>query len=182
MRPSRKLRAYWTACEDISAAEAFTILRELPDVGARLVDSAQAGGARLDLFRETLETLSQVPTVLFVEDLHWADDGSIDFVRYAGRRIEDLPLLLVISSRNEEQSARGRIVRAAGDLPPSSRSRFDLDRLSSVAVGQLAAAQGQIGSQIHEVTNGNPLLVTELLANSGARLSGALATGGSRAG
>jgi len=163
------IRTIWTACEDISSAEAFTVLRELPDISGSLIDTATGGGSRLALFRDTLDQLVQVPTVLFIEDLHWADDGSIDFIRYAGRRIEELPLLVVISSRNDEQVARGRLVRAAGDLAPSARSRFDLDRLSSVAVGQLAAAQGQIGSRVHQVTDGNPLLVTELLANSGSR-------------
>ena len=168
-RLNGRLRSYWTACEDINSPEALTILRELPEVSAAALDTGADGGSRLTLFREALSGLSDVPTVVFIEDLHWADDGSIDFIRYAGRRIEDLPLLLVISSRNEEQGARSRIVRAAGDLPPSSRSRWDLDRLSSVAVGQLAAAQGQIGSRIHMVTDGNPLLVSELLANSGIR-------------
>ncbi len=168
-RTDAVLRPVWTACEDVSSPEALTVLRELPEIDGDLLNNAHDGGSRLSLFRDTLERLSQTPTILFVEDLHWADDGSIDFIRYAGRRIEGLPLLLVISSRNEEQSARSRIVRAAGDLPPSSRCRFDLDRLSSMAVGQLAAAQGKIGSSIHEMTDGNPLLVTELLANSGSR-------------
>lgn len=164
-----RLRAFWTACEDISSAEALTILRELPESCVGNIGSVSKGGERIDLFREVLDNLAQVPSVLFVEDLHWADDGSIDFLRYAGRRIEDLPLLIVISSRNEEQTARSRIVRTSGDLSPSARCRFDLVGLSSEAVGRLAAAQGQLGSKVHEVTNGNPLLVTELLANSGAR-------------
>lgn len=49
------------------------------------------------------------------------------------------------------------------------RHRFDLDRLSPIAVGKLAAARGLIGSAIHQATGGNPLLVTELLAADGKR-------------
>jgi DNA-binding CsgD family transcriptional regulator/tetratricopeptide (TPR) repeat protein len=49
------------------------------------------------------------------------------------------------------------------------RRRFNLDRLSPVAVGALAATHGLIGSSIHEITGGNPLLVTEILAAGGKR-------------
>lgn len=163
------LRPLWTAFEDVSSPEALTILRDLPEIADDLLDNDDDDSSRIGLFREALARLCKVPTILFVEDLHWADDSSIDFIRYVGRRIDVLPLLLVISSRNEEQQARSRLARTAGDLPPCSRVRIELDHLSSTAVGQLAAAQGQIGSKIHLATNGNPLLVTELLANSGTR-------------
>ena len=123
------------------------------------------------VFGALLEQLVQDsrPRVLVIEDLHWADDGSIDLIRYLGRRIADRPLLIVISSRNEDQGARGRLSRAAGDLPAGVRQRVDLARLSSAAVGKLAAAKGLIGSAIHDATDGNPLLVTEILANKGSR-------------
>ncbi|GFZ91262.1 MULTISPECIES: AAA family ATPase [Sphingobium] len=165
------LRLLWAACEDLSAAEALTLLRDLPVIEADALDRANDSGSRLALFNEAIARLRDVPTTLLIEDLHWADDGSIDFVRYLGRRIADQPLLLIISSRNEDLAARVRLGRAANDLPPASRRRFDLARLSSAAVGKLAAAHGLIGSAIHEVTNGNPLLVTEILANGGSRSS-----------
>ncbi|MXO61302.1 AAA family ATPase [Altererythrobacter salegens] len=163
------MRPLWTACEDISSAEALTVLRDLRELGGLPVDAALDGGSRLELFRDALDRLVELPSVLFVEDLHWTDDGSIDFIRYLGRRIEGLPLLVVVTSRNEDQPARGRVVRALSDLPPTARRRVDLERLSSLAVGQLAAGHGQVGARIHDLTNGNPLLVTELLANSGVR-------------
>lgn len=166
-----RLRMLWAACEDLSAAEALTLLRDLPVIEADALDRANDSGSRLALFNEAIARLRDVPTALLIEDLHWADDGSIDFVRYLGRRIADQPLLLIISSRNEDQAARVRLSRAANDLPPASRRRFDLARLSSAAVGKLAAAHGLIGSAIHGVTDGNPLLVSEILANGGRRSS-----------
>lgn len=164
-----RMRLLWAACEDLSAAEALTLLRDMPIVDADALDRADDSGSRLALFGDTLARLAAIPTMLLIEDLHWADDGSIDFIRYVGRRIADLPVLLIVSSRTEDQGARGRLARAANDLPPASRRRFELDRLSSVAVGKLAAAHGLIGSAIYTVTGGNPLLVTELLAAGGHR-------------
>jgi len=168
-RPADRLRLLWSACEDLSTAEALTLLRELPVVDGDALDRATDSGSRLALFGDTLARLANAPTVLLIEDLHWADDGSIDFIRYIGRRVADLPLMLIVSSRNEDQGARSRLARAANDLPPTIRHRFDLARLSPVAVGRLAAARGLIGAAIHEVTGGNPLLVAELLAAGGKR-------------
>ncbi|WP_066823565.1 helix-turn-helix transcriptional regulator [Sphingomonas mali] len=168
-RMDGRLRLMWAVCEDWSTAEALTILRDLPVIDTAALDNAHDGSTRFALFGDTLARLSEEPTALLIEDLHWADDGSIDLIRYLGRRIADRPLLIVISSRNEDQGARGRLSRAAGDLPAGVRRRVDLARLSSAAVGKLAAAKGLIGSAIHDATDGNPLLVTEILANKGSR-------------
>lgn len=164
-----RLRPLWAACEDWSTAEALTLLRDLPILERDALDRARDGGSRLELFHQALARLTDVPTVLFVEDLHWADDGSTDFIRYLGRRISEKPLLVIASSRNEDQDARARLIRAANDIPPATRHRFDLERLSAPAVGALAAARGLIGSAIHNATGGNPLYVTEILASGGAR-------------
>jgi len=170
-RLGNRLRLMWAVCEDWSSAAALSVLRDLPLVDATALDNARSSGARLALFGEVLELLGNVPTALLIEDFHWADDGSIDLLRYLGRRIADRPVLIVISSRNEDQDARGRLSRTANDLPPGVGQRFELARLSSAAVGELAAAQGLIGSAIHDATHGNPLLVTEVLANRGNRSS-----------
>ena len=40
--------------------------------------------------------------MLVIEDVHWADDATLDVLRYLGRRITDLPALLVITYRDDE--------------------------------------------------------------------------------
>ena len=42
------------------------------------------------------------PTVLVVEDVHWADEATLDVLRYLARRIEDLPAVLVLTYRDDE--------------------------------------------------------------------------------
>jgi len=120
-RLADRLRLLWSACEDLSTAEALTLLRELSVVNGDALDHATDSGSRLALFGDTLERLAKFPTVLLIENLHWSDVGSIDFVRYIGRRIADLPLMLIVSSRNKDQGARGQ--RPAANDPPSLRPR-----------------------------------------------------------
>ncbi len=47
-----------------------------------------------------LDALRDRPRVLVVEDLHWADEATLDLVRFLARRIATLPLLLVLSYRD----------------------------------------------------------------------------------
>ena len=41
------------------------------------------------------------PTVLVFEDVHWADEATLDLVKFLGRRIQRLPALLVLSHRDD---------------------------------------------------------------------------------
>ena len=68
---------------------------------------AEALAARPDsdlVFAAVAEELASpaVPTVLVVEDAHWADSATLDVLRYVGRRVHDLPAVLVVTYRDDE--------------------------------------------------------------------------------
>lgn len=168
-RAASRARVLLAACEDLSAPEALSLLRDLSIVDQHELERAGRGQSRLALFNEILDELAREPTVLILEDLHWADEASLDFVRFVGRRLAGAPLLMVASSRNDDNEAKQRLHRAAVDVPAAARTLIKLPRLSPEAVGRLAAAHGLIGHAIHDVTGGNPLFVSEMLSTRGRR-------------
>jgi DNA-binding CsgD family transcriptional regulator len=103
--------------------------------------------------------------VFVVEDVHWADSATLDLLRFLSRRIASLPLLLVISYRDDEIGAQHPLAVLLGDLATSAAvSRIGLDPLSGAAVAELAAGSGVNAEELHRITGGNPFYVTEVLA------------------
>lgn len=159
------LRRLWAACEDLSTPEALGPLRDLArEAGWPLAVDGE--GARLALFSQALAELGARPTVAVIEDFHWADDATLDLVRYLGRRIADRPVLLVVTSRDEEADGLARLRRAMVDLPVSARSRLDLPRLSLAAVADLAGAAAS-PADLLAITGGNPFYLTEVIRAEG---------------
>jgi hypothetical protein len=150
-----------TACEDFSTPEPLAILRDL-GLASMVIE-----GSRLSFFSAVLASLTGEPTLLLVEDIHWADDASLDFLRYAGRRITDRPLLIVVTSRNDDAESRSRLRRLANDIPVGMSKRIDLAPLSVEAVRRMAGEAGMPNFPVHQLTGGNPLFVVELLASRG---------------
>ena len=102
-------------------------------------------------------------TVLVVEDVHWADDASLDALAFVARRIEGLPALLVLTYRDDEVPVASLLQRVLGGLRPPVAVRIALGPLSARAVTRLAGEPGA-GLRVHASTGGNPFFVTELLA------------------
>ncbi|HET6733563.1 AAA family ATPase [Mycobacterium sp.] len=111
-----------------------------------------------------------------IEDVHWADGATLDLLRFLTRRIDSLPLLLVVSYRDDEIGDQHPLAVLLGDLATSvAVSRIGLDPLSLAAVAELAAGSGINADALHRLTGGNPFYVTEVLAaGSDALLEGGL--------
>ncbi|HSJ45245.1 MAG TPA: hypothetical protein VK923_11245 [Euzebyales bacterium] len=114
-----------------------------------------------DLFDDLRTT---APTVLVHEDLHWADEATLDVLRLLGRRVSALPVLVLVTYRDDEVDVVHPLRRVVGELvtlPATCELR--LEPLSRSAVTELAANHGRDGGQIHALTGGNPLFVIEVL-------------------
>ena len=73
-----------------------------------------------------------------IEDVHWADDATLDLIKFLGRRIDRAACLLVISYRDDELTPAHPLRRLLGELPASLITRIELPRLSPAAVDLLA--------------------------------------------
>lgn len=115
--------------------------------------------ALLRHFRESVRA-----SVLIVEDVHWADAGTLDLLRYLGRRLQDVPLLMLLTHRQEGVDAEHPLSAVLGDLPVASTRRVALAGLSAAAVDVLARAAGRRAGEVYTLSGGNPFYVAELLA------------------
>jgi predicted ATPase/DNA-binding CsgD family transcriptional regulator len=117
------------------------------------------------LFPKILDYLKQAgrSVVMVFEDLHWADEASLDLLKYLGRRLEGVPVLLVASVRNDELPADHAVWQVMADLPTHKTQRIVLQPFSPQAVQEMAKAAGNTLPDLHRVTGGNPFFVTELL-------------------
>jgi DNA-binding CsgD family transcriptional regulator len=116
-----------------------------------------------------LEALGKhVPTALLLEDVHWADEATLDVLRIAARRIEGLPALVVATYRDEGLEAAHPLRVVLGELATNRAvSRLRLAGLSLDAVTRLADASDIDARELHRITGGNAFFVTEVLASSG---------------
>ena len=127
--------------------------------------TALAGGDRSHIYRSALDLLDRPrPTVLIMEDLHWADAATLDLVKVLGRRIDGGRSLLVVTYRDDEVGASYRIRSVVGDLPPNAVERMALDPLTRVGVEELAGGSERDVDTLLAESDGNPFFVTELLA------------------
>jgi predicted ATPase len=134
----------------------------------RVGDLLELGATPERLFPALLQELQNAPqsTVLVFEDVHWADNATLDLVKYLGRRASLLRTMLVLSLRRHEIGTDHPLTHVLGDLPPGSVTRLTLEPLSPAAVKTLAEQAGRSGGDLYRITEGNPFFVTELLASS----------------
>ena len=103
--------------------------------------------------------------VWVIEDVHWADGATLDLLRFLARRIESLPLLLLVSYRDDELSVQHPLSAALGDVATCAAvSRSPLAPLSRDAVAVLATGSGVNADELYQLSGGNPFFVTEVLA------------------
>ena len=107
------------------------------------------------------------PTLLVVDDLHWADEPSLRWLVYLAHRIEGLPLLLLVGTRPAEQAnapslvaelvedSAGVAIRPSG-LGPASVATLARKRLEAEPDPNFTAA-------LHSASGGNPLFLVALL-------------------
>ncbi len=118
-------------------------------------------------------------TVMLLEDLHWADDGTLEFLKYLRDAGRDTPLLIVALARPTLFERRPELARQAG-------LRIDLRALDEQASGELAAGLLQrlpevppaLAQLVAKRAEGNPFYMEELVRMLIDR--GAIATGGAQ--
>lgn len=164
-------RVLRSACEDLSTPDPLGPLNDLArDARWSLPRPTAAPVERLPLFSAALDVLAagEQPTITVIEDVHWADDATLDLIRFLGRRIHDTHILLLLTARSDTLGGQRRMRRALADIPADDIVRIDVPLLSEEAVIALSRSSGQDGKRIYGVTAGNAFFVTELLGAEGA--------------
>jgi len=126
-----------------------------------------AQGDRRAVMETLLDLLSRKlrPTVLVFEDTQWADEATLDVIKFLGRRIAQTNGILVLTLRDGEVDADHPLRQVIGDLPPQCLVRMNLDRLSPQAVASMVEGTDLNLEETLSLTGGNPLFVTEVVAS-----------------
>jgi hypothetical protein len=157
-------RALWGACEALATPPPLGPLLDIADE-LGVADALTPGQPLHEAARALLAALRAQPgpLLLLIEDAHWIDDASADALKFLARRIARLPMLMLISYRDDETPDGHPLRRALVDLPSDHLTRLALRPLSPRAVQSLAARAGREPGELHAITGGNPFFVTELL-------------------
>jgi tetratricopeptide (TPR) repeat protein len=156
------------ACEPLSTPRPHGPLADMEPLMrgpiGRLLDE---GASPVEIARAVIAELAHGPaTVMVIEDAHWIDAAAVDGLRYLGRRIATVPLLAIVTFRDDEIGKSHPLRRLLGDLAtaPAVR-RMHLPPLSLQAVAELTEGTGLDPEELFRQTNGNPFFVTEIVAS-----------------
>jgi DNA-binding CsgD family transcriptional regulator len=145
-------------CDDLSIPRPLGPIRDL----AALADAFAAGAPPHEIQALLIAELElrPSPTVLVLEDVHWADDATLDLITVLGRRIGSLPALVVLTFRSGEVGPGHPLLAAIGAIRAEDAHVIELSPLSRKAVATLAGASAD---EMYAATGGNPFYLTELL-------------------
>lgn len=161
-------RVLWGGCEALFTPRPLGPLHDIAaQMQSDLLTLLESDVPRTKIFG-TMFTELQVsgkPTILVIEDVHWADEATLDLIKFLGRRIQRTKALLVLTYRDDEIGPRHPLRSVLGELPGGSVTRIVLTALSEMAVETLARRAKRSAEGIHAATAGNPFFVTEVLAS-----------------
>jgi DNA-binding CsgD family transcriptional regulator/tetratricopeptide (TPR) repeat protein len=133
--------------------------------GGTLGQLAAEGAAREALFAAARDELAEGPlTVVVIEDAHWADEATLDLVRFLARRLRHTRCLLLVTYRDQGLPFSDPLLITLGDLSslPGTR-RIAVPPLTRATIEQLAADGPVSGEELYRLTRGNPFYVGEVL-------------------
>jgi DNA-binding CsgD family transcriptional regulator len=156
----------WGTCDPLFTPRPYGPLFAIAEgtggeLGTALAQGANPHQVALALARELR---SPPPTLLVLEDLHFADEATLDVFTLLVRRAEATPALVVGTCRDDALENAHPLRRVLGELATAGVRRLKLAPLSPDAVGQLAAPHGVDGQALYDKTGGNPFFVVEVLA------------------
>ncbi|HEU0133130.1 MAG TPA: LuxR C-terminal-related transcriptional regulator [Mycobacteriales bacterium] len=156
------------ACDPLDTPRPLGPLR---DVAGELGVDLAPHAAPHDTFAHVLAALRETPRVVVFEDVHWTDEATLDLLRFLGRRLGDVPVLLVATYRDDEVTATHPLRLVLGDLAGAAAvRRLHVPLLSRDAVDAIAATHGLDGETLYRATGGNPFFVSEVVAAGSAEI------------
>ena len=157
----------WGACDGLSTPRPLAPLFDLArDLGGALEDLCHGQPERDELFAALLTQVTGDDrlNVIVIEDIHWADEATLDLMRFLTRRIRAASVLVIATFRDDWLAPSSPLRLALGDLAARRWARrLELPPLSVEAVQTMAAGTDLDAGQLYQLTGGNPFYVTEVL-------------------
>lgn len=153
-------------CDSLFTPRPLGVLYDLAfQVNQELSDKIDLAAQRTELFARFTQAVTNAykPVVLVIEDIHWADEASLDFIKFFARRIANVRCLFILTYRKDEITLQHPLRNVLGELPAGTLSRLNLQPLSREAVQTLANKKGYRGEDVYEVSGGIPFYVNEIL-------------------
>jgi predicted ATPase len=139
---ARNVRILEGACDALSTPRPLGPLADIATVvGGELERHLRTGGPRDEVFGALMSELARGPEVILLvfEDVHWADEATLDLLRFLGRRLPNTRTLLIATYRDDEVGPSHPLRIAMGDLATTAVARMTLSPLSPDAVATLAS-------------------------------------------
>jgi DNA-binding CsgD family transcriptional regulator/tetratricopeptide (TPR) repeat protein len=160
-------RLLWGTCDVLFTPRPLGPLLDIAEAtGGDLADAVQQEAVPYEVAAAVGRLLEQrPPTILVLEDLHAADEATLDVVRLLARRLDGLPALVIATYRDVGLDRWHPLRVVLGEIAAvSGVDRIRLPALSQEAVARLAAPHGAVAEELYLKTAGNPFFVTEALA------------------
>jgi DNA-binding CsgD family transcriptional regulator len=156
----------WGACDPLTTPRPLGPLLDLaPEAPDRLASILATEATPYDVVGALANASRDAPLVVVLEDVHWADEATLDVLRVLGRRIAAMPVLVVATYRNDELDRAHPLRAVLGELATvDGVDRLTVEPLSPGGVERLASGHDVDPVELHALTAGNPFYVTELLA------------------
>jgi DNA-binding CsgD family transcriptional regulator/tetratricopeptide (TPR) repeat protein len=155
----------WGACDGVSTPQPYGPFEDMADaLGPEFRRLLDANATRGELGRWLLKWMALGPMrVLVIDDVQWADQATLDLLAFLARRIESLPVLLLVTHRDGDGRAPSvdRILGGVASL--AVLRQLPLEPLSRAGVERLAGDTGIDARELHRITAGNPFYVHEVL-------------------
>lgn len=159
---------YTGACDHLFTPRPLAPLYDIASqMKGNLYEKMSVVSSRSELFMEFVQALTKEdkPAIIVFEDIHWADEATLDFIKFFSRRISRSRCLFILTWRDDDIHGQHPLRNVLGHLMPGTYTRVQLTPLSAEAVQQLAEKRGYDAGEVYNISGGNPFYVNEILAN-----------------
>ncbi len=168
--------ASWAGGATVAHAPWLAVLAGLGDAGAPAIeallgseatDAAAATSARASAYAQVVSVLGEAasarPLLLVLDDLHWADEGTVQLLGAVAGQLPGMGVLVVGTYRDTDVLPGAPLTRVGGSTERLALRPLDLERTREVLVDSLGAEPAaDVAGDVLQRTGGNPFLVVQL--------------------
>src|SRR5439155_3399250 len=157
---SQSARILWGGCDPLFTPRPLgPLLAVAEDAGGELEELVASGVMPHEVVAALVRDLrARGPTIFVLEDVHWADEATLDVLRLLARRVDTVPALVVASYRDDELDRRHPLRIVLGELATSQTvARLKLAGPSPAAVAHLAEPHDADADELYRQAGGHPV-------------------------